>query len=87
MTCQEPHRYDPFFAELNSDQSNPYRHRCAGCAYELGYNQAYRNERLHFTPESIPLSQAGYVRHKAAEEAFNMGCIDGQKAREAENRR
>ncbi len=35
-TCQDTHRYNSLFSALPEDQSYPFRHKCAGCAYELG---------------------------------------------------
>ena len=82
MVCKKKHRHDPFFAELKHDQSDPYRHRCAGCAYELGVQKGENGEQNHFVPEEVDFSQARYVRHKAAEEAFELGYQDGLKNRE-----
>lgn len=36
MTCTKQHRYDPQYSNLPDDQGG--RHRCAGCAYEKGYD-------------------------------------------------
>ena len=81
MICKQAHRHDPFFEQLPEDQSDPARHRCAGCAYEVGYHQGKRGEKKCFSPEVIPFSQAGYVRHRAPEEAFELGYSIGQKER------
>lgn len=37
--CQKPHRYSREFDELPGDQSFTVngRHKCAGCAFELGH--------------------------------------------------
>jgi hypothetical protein len=86
MICKKAHRHDPLFEPLPEDQSYPARHRCAGCAYEVGYNQGKRGERKIFSPEKIPFSQAGYVRHRAAEEAFELGYSTGEQERLAEER-
>ncbi len=37
MICKKAHRHDFFFATLPKDQSDPARHRCAGCAYEAAH--------------------------------------------------
>ena len=81
MICKKAHRHDFFFATLPKDQSDPARHRCAGCAYELGKRQGRRGEEANFSPEEIPFSQAGYVRHRAAEEAFELGYSAGEQER------
>lgn len=81
MTCQESHRYDPFFDQLREDQSEPARHRCAGCAYELGYSYGLEGRKRYFNPALVSISQAGYVRHRAAEDAFDMGYDQGEAER------
>lgn len=43
-TCQAPHRYDTMFTAIPEDQSYPFRHKCAGCAYELGFQAGYTNQ-------------------------------------------
>ena len=37
MACEKQHRYDPQYNNLPVDQGGAGRHRCAGCAYERGY--------------------------------------------------
>ncbi|WOE87219.1 hypothetical protein [Aeromonas veronii] len=81
MICQENHRYDPFFDNLRVDQANPARHKCAGCAYELGYRQGKLGSVKNFQPGSLKRSQAGYVRHRAAEDAFELGYTQGERER------
>ena len=37
MICQRNHRYDVAFENLPHDQGGDGRHKCAGCAYEKGF--------------------------------------------------
>jgi len=65
-TCKQQHRHWPFLESLPHDQGGYGRHKCAGCAYELGYQAgARRDERLHIDLDSLPESQAGTVRHRS----------------------
>ncbi|AJA44940.1 hypothetical protein [Frischella perrara] len=74
--CQNSHRYDNSFGSLPNYQGTFSRHKCAGCAYELGYFHAInqipkaKNDSVLAT---IPYSQAGHVRHKDAFAAYNDG--------------
>jgi len=82
--CQSQHRYAAQFANLPWDQSSPSgRHRCAGCAYEVGYQYGLQRRSSFNTDDIInglPFSQAGTVRHKSPYAAFAMGYDDGVKA-------
>lgn len=74
--CKNPHRYDSAFDYLSDNQGQTGRHKCAGCAFELGRQHALigapkaKNDSVL---EYIPDSQAGAVRHKDAFEAYNHG--------------
>lgn len=78
--CQREHRYDPFFSRLPSDQGDFGRHKCAGCAYERGY-QAGLNRlsllNIEDQVNQVSHSQAGSVRHKSPIVAFAQGYADG----------
>jgi hypothetical protein len=75
--CMLQHRYDPAFHELPDDQGGAGRHRCAGCAYELGVAQEFqRAETLKLELDSIPSSQAGTVRHKSPHAAWALGYLE-----------
>lgn len=42
IVCDKSHRKVPLeVTELPANQKTPFRHRCAGCAYELGYRDGY----------------------------------------------
>ena len=76
--CKHDHRHLPEFGMLPNDQGGHGRHKCAGCAYELGYTAGLsRDERLHIDLDSLPESQAGTVRHKSPHAAFAKGYYDG----------
>lgn len=74
--CKNPHRYDASFDYLADYQGQTGRHKCSGCAFELGHHHALvgapkaKNDSVL---ECIPDSQAGSVRHKDAFEAYNHG--------------
>lgn len=78
--CQHEHRHDPYFSRLPLDQGDFGRHKCAGCAYERGY-QAGLSRIVVLNAEEqvnqIPHSQAGSVRHKSPIVAFAQGYTDG----------
>lgn len=73
MICKKSHRYDEKFKDLPDDQSAPNRHRCAGCAYELGVKSVKEGGPAHLSPDELPFSQADQVRHKSPQAAFEMG--------------
>ncbi|MFV8951634.1 hypothetical protein [Serratia fonticola] len=78
--CQKEHRYDPYFSRLPEDQGDFERHKCAGCAYELGYEAGLRKDtqlNIEAAVNSIVKSQAGEVRHKSPAVAFAQGYTDG----------
>ncbi|ORF44546.1 hypothetical protein [Gilliamella apicola] len=74
--CKKLHRYGILFKSLPEYQGTFSRHKCAGCAYELGYFHAI-NGKPKATNDSvlskIPYSQAGHVRHKDAFTAYKEG--------------
>lgn len=78
--CDKQHRNDERFTYLPIDQGGAGRHKCAGCAYELGFADGLlRKERIHIDLDSLPFSQAGLVRHKSPHSAYAMGYFDGVK--------
>lgn len=79
--CKQDHRYDERFESLPHDQSGPGRHRCAGCAYELGYEAGKRGDtRFRLNLDALPDSQAGSVRHRDPEAAYALGYRLGAMA-------
>ncbi|AHJ13045.1 hypothetical protein [Sulfurospirillum multivorans] len=80
MVCTHGHRYDPKFDGLNDAQSGEKRHKCCGCAYDIGFNAGQNGLPNVIDLSVLPDSQAGTVRHKNAQEAFELGYTDGQNS-------
>ena len=79
-TCQKPHRNNPYFSQLPKDQGDFSRHKCAGCAYELGYQAGYVKQTVLDMKEaidSIQESQASEVRHISPLAAYAQGYVNG----------
>jgi hypothetical protein len=79
-TCNKQHKYAAIFAGLSDSPGDIGRHKCAGCAYELGFEAGLNNQPNNYESivHNLPDSQAGTVRHKDPEEAYNMGYIEGK---------
>jgi len=78
IECEKDHRYWATFESLPFDQGGVGRHRCAGCAYERGFQDGLaRRERLDLALEGLPISQAGSVRHRSPHAAYALGYYDG----------
>ena len=79
MECELEHRYSPEFETLPHDQSKfNGRHKCAGCAYDRGYELGFsKAQSINIDFDSLPNSQAGTVRHKSVQAAFAHGYLDG----------
>ncbi len=79
--CTKKHRYWDRFNLLPDDQGGFGRHKCAGCAYDVGYKAGInRIEYININLEEFPLSQAGTIRHKSPHAAFAEGYRDGIEA-------
>lgn len=79
-TCQNPHRHDPYFSKFPKDQGDFSRHKCAGCAYELGYQAGYVKQSsldMKAAIDSIQESQASHVRHISPMAAYAQGYVEG----------
>ena len=65
---------------LPIDQGGVGRHKCAACAYELGYTNG-RNKvmvlNIDNVLQSLDDSQAGSQRHKSAHAAYILGYYNG----------
>ncbi len=79
MTCTLTHRYEERLSDLPPSQGGDQRHKCCGCAYDLGKIHGRAGTRLTINWDSINESQAGTGRHKDAEEAYVLGYADGAK--------
>ncbi|MCD4664377.1 MAG: hypothetical protein K8R68_03835 [Bacteroidales bacterium] len=76
--CDKDHRHNKMFTGLPYDQGGLGRHKCAGCAYELGYKDGLqRREKIHIDLDNLPFSQASVVRHKSPHAAYAKGYYDG----------
>lgn len=81
MICGKNHRYASAFEALPPAQEEPGRHKCAGCAYEQGFEDGLNDQPSRYADivENLPYSQAGTVRHKNPEAAYALGYQEGQK--------
>lgn len=78
MACTKKHRYNDIFNNLPDDQGGSGRHRCAGCAYDRGYQDGLlKKESIDLDLDSLPESQAGTVRHKSPHAAYAEGYKKG----------
>lgn len=84
MICTNQHRYLPELEHLPESQSGAGRHKCAGCAYELGYNDAFKERGHNFNPETLNESQAGTGRHKDVHAAYELGYSTGERLRRSQ---
>ena len=72
--CQSDHRYHPSLEDLPDSQGGPGRHKCAGCAFELGYDDGFEGRGRQQLNETVLLdSQAGTGRHKDVSAAYELG--------------
>ena len=81
MICQREHRYLPDLEHLPDSQAGAGRHRCAGCAYQQGYDHAFEGHAHNFDADSLDDSQAGTGRHKDVQAAYNLGFSHGLQRR------
>jgi len=76
--CKKEHRYSPIFSALPIAQSGVGRHKCAGCAYEKGFQDGkLKKESINMDLDNLPYSQAGEVRHRSPHAAYAQGYLDG----------
>ena len=69
---------------LGEGQRSVERHKCAGCAYEMGFSYGSSGKSLGNVDQllaGLPDSQASVQRHKDARAALKLGFDDGRKAR------
>lgn len=78
--CNKEHRYADYFDKLPQAQGDEGRHKCAGCAYELGFEAGLNNHNSNYGGiiQTLRYSQAGTVRHKDTEAAYGLGYTDGK---------
>jgi len=76
--CDKEHRYWDIFDTFPVDQGGYGRHKCAGCAYENGFQDGLkRKDQLNVNLNNLPISQAGTIRHKSPHAAYAKGYFDG----------
>lgn len=78
--CNLAHRYDSIFHDLPESQKfyDLYeRHKCAGCAYDQGFNHSRAGNPKNLDLDSLNKSQAGEVRHKDPTIAYELGYAAG----------
>lgn len=83
--CTRAHRYLTIFAQLSDSQAKGGRHKCAGCAYGQGYDDAFAGNPPNYRPNVLDDSQAGEVRHKDPHSAYNLGYYHGLDHRAAQH--
>lgn len=83
MACKKDHsKIQMIMANLPIDQGGKGRHKCAACAYELGYeagSQLKENINISAMLNSLEDSQAAAQRHKSPHAAYAQGYLDGVK--------
>jgi hypothetical protein len=79
--CKDDHRYLPSLQNLQDGQAGAGRHKCAGCAYEQGFDDAFENRVSHLHADRLDDSQAGTGRHKDTQAAYDLGYTNGQQKR------
>jgi len=81
MICNKDHRYLPDLENLPESQAGAGRHKCAGCAYDQGYDYAFQGQGSHLDTDSLDESQAGTGRHKDVQYAYELGFSHGLRRR------
>ena len=78
--CNKDHRYTKRFNDLPESQEffdQPERHKCAGCAYDQGFDHAINGIVNQLRLNELDQSQAGSVRHKNPVVAYILGYEEG----------
>jgi hypothetical protein len=79
--CNKEHRYLPDLENLPDSQAGTGRHKCAGCAFEQGYDDSFEGRGSHPNASALDDSQAGTGRHKDVQAAYSLGYLLGSKRR------
>lgn len=81
MTCKKTHtKTDKLVVNLPIDQGKVGRHKCASCAYEIGFEHGLEREEhinLNSVLNSIDESQKGERRHRSPHSAYSLGYFNG----------
>ena len=68
--------------ELPISQKGLERHKCAACAYEIGYEHGKKRQKILDIDDvlkGLDYSQAQQQRHKSAHAGYMKGYYDGLK--------
>ena len=83
MACKKDHTItDSIVRDLPIGQEGAGRHKCASCAYEIGYQhglQKNENINLNTVLNSLEESQRGDRRHRSPHAAYALGYLNGVK--------
>jgi hypothetical protein len=81
MACTKNHTAtDSIVKDLPIGQEGVGRHKCASCAYEIGYThgvQRAENINLENVLDNIQESQKGERRHRSPHAAYSLGYYNG----------
>lgn len=81
MACEKDHFViQIIMASLPMEQGDKGRHKCAACAYDLGFNAGYKlDEQIDLSNllNSLEESLAQEQRHKSPHAAYAKGYLDG----------
>ncbi len=81
MACNKEHlNTDNIVTDLPIGQEGAGRHKCASCAYEIGYQhglQKAENISLEAILISLEDSQKGEKRHRSSHAAYSLGYFNG----------
>ena len=81
MACNKDHsNIQHIMCSLPFDQGGLGRHKCAACAYEKGYQDAFNHvETINLSQilNELDESQAQAQRHKSPHAAYAKGYLDG----------
>ena len=76
--CDKDHRFLENLRDLpESQRPEDGRHKCAGCAYEKGLEDGISRDAAVIDFDDLPYSQAGTVRHKSCQAAYDKGYQEG----------
>ncbi len=81
MACKKIHvDTDTLVKPLPIDQGKVGRHKCASCAYEIGFEHGLKREEhinLNSVLNAIEDSQKGDRRHRSPHAAYSLGYYNG----------
>ena len=81
MACKKQHtETDNIVKDLPIGQEGVGRHKCASCAYEIGYQhgtQKAENINLETILNGLEDSQKGERRHRSPHAAYSLGYFNG----------